>query len=161
MRALPLLIIDDVSSFNDDLNQELPPGTLIDLSTTVWNQGEGAAFDIDVSCYVEGILYQTIRIPLIEPKSPSQAICAIPSPTEAGEFTISVEVESKNQVIDPSSSLEYSIVATVEGQDDESGVLASILSGNNTTIALLIILFSILAGAALYLGPNRVRRPYR
>ena len=161
VRALPLLIIDDVSSLNDDLNQELPPGTLIDLSTTVWNQGEGTAFDIDVSCYVEGILYQTIRIPLIEPNSPSQAICAIPSPTEAGEFTISVEVESKNQVIDPSSLLEYSIVATVEGQDDESGVLASILSGNNTTIALLIILFSILAGAALYLGPNRVRRPYR
>ncbi len=161
VRALPRLMVDDVSSFNDDLNQELPPGTLIDLSTTVWNQGEGAAFDIDVSCHVEGILYETIRIPLIEPNSPAQVTCAIPSPTEPGEFTIFIQIESKNQVIDPSSSLEYSIVATVEGPDDESGILTTILSGSNTSIALLIALFSILCGAALYLGPNKVRKPYR
>ena len=161
VRALPLLMIDDVSSFNDDLNEELPPGTLIDLSTTVWNQGEGAAFDIDVSCHVDGILYQNIRIPLIEPNSPAQVTCAIPAPTEQGEFTISVEIESKNQVIDPSSSLQYSIVAAVEGPIDESGILSTILSGNNTSIALLIVLFSTLCGAALYLGPNKVRKPYR
>ena len=127
----------------------------------MWNHGEGAAFDIDVYCHVEGILYQTIRIPLIEPNSPAQVTCAIPSPTEPGEFEIFVEIESKNQVIDPSSSLEYGIIATVEGQDEESGILSSILSGDNTAIALLIILFSTLCGVALYLGPNRVRRPYR
>ena len=98
---------------------------------------------------------------MIEPNSPAQVTCAIPSPTESGEFIIFVEIESKNQVIDPSSSLEYSIVATVEGQDEESGIFTSILSGNNMTIALLIILFSILCGVALYLGPNKVRRPYR
>ena len=161
VRALPRLMVEDVSSFNDDLNRELSSGTLIDLSTTVWNRGEGAAFDIDAFCRVEGILYQTIRIPLIEPNSPAQVTCAIPSPTEPGEFTISVEIESKNQVIDPSSSLEYSIVATVEGDNDESGILTTILSGNNSSIALLIVLFSILCGAALYLGPNKVRKPYR
>ena len=161
VRALPLLMIDEVTSLNDDLSQELSPGTLFDLSTTVWNQGEGTAFDIDVYCHVEGILFQTVRIPIIQPNSPAQVTCAVPSPTEPGEFTISVEIDSKNQVIDSSSQLEYGIVATVEGPDEESGIFDTILSSNNTTMAILIILFSVFCGVALYLGPNRVRKPYR
>lgn len=161
VRALPLLMIDEVSSLHDDLNQELPPNTLIDITTTVWNQGEGAAFDISVSCHVDHILYATIRLPLIEANSPSQVTCSLPTPSEPGEFTIFVEVESNNQVIDPSSSLEYTVVATVKSHDDKSGVLEAILSGGNTTIALLIGLFSMVCAAALYLGPNKVRKPYR
>ena len=161
VRALPLLMIDEVSSLHDDLNQGLPPNTLIDITTIVWNQGQGAAFDIFVSCYVDDILYATIRLPLIEANSPAQVTCPLPTPSEPGEFTISVEVGSNDQVIDPSSSLEYTVVATVKAQNDKSGVLEDILSGGNTTIAFLIGLFSIVCAAALYLGPNKVRKPYR
>ena len=110
---------------------------------------------------MDQILYATIRLPLIEANSPSQVTCSLPTPSEPGEFTIFVEVESNNQVIDPSSSLEYTVVATVKSHDDKSGVLEAILSGGNTTIALLIGLFSMVCAAALYLGPNKVRKPYR
>ena len=54
-----------MTSQDNDLSEDIDPGLLMDLVFIVENNGKGTAFDIDVSCRVNDVLYETNRIPII------------------------------------------------------------------------------------------------
>ena len=156
VRALPELSISSVTSQDIDLSEDIDPGLLVDLVFIVENSGKGTAFDIDVSCRVNDVLYETNRIPIIPAETLMEAFCSVPAPTEEGPFRITLEITSKEQIISDSSQLTYEVSSFVDGPDEDSGLILS----ENSIIALLVIGFIALLSAAILIGPNRIRRPY-
>ena len=156
VRALPELSISSATSYDIDLSEDIDPGLLVDLVFIVENSGKGTAFDIDVSCRVNDVLYETNRIPIIPAETLMEAFCSVPAPTEEGPFRITLEITSKEQIISDSSQLTYEIISFVDGPDEDSGLILS----ENSIIILLVIGFIALLSAAVLIGPNRIRRPY-
>ena len=156
VRALPELSISSVTSQDIDLSEDIDPGLLLDLVFIVENSGKGTAFDIDVSCRVNDVLYETNRIPIIPAETLMEAFCSVPAPTEEGPFRITLEITSKEQIISDSSQLTYEVSSFVDGPDEDSGLILS----ENSIITLLVIGFIALLSAAILIGPNRIRRPY-
>ena len=156
VRALPELSISSVTSQDIDLSEDIDPGLLVDLVFIVENSGKGTAFDIDVSCRVNDVLYETNRIPIIPAETLMEAFCSVPAPTEEGPFRITLEITSKEQIISDSSELTYEVISFVDGPDEDSGLILS----ENSIITLLVIGFIALLSAAILIGPNRIRRPY-
>ena len=85
-----------------------------------------------------------------------EAFCSVPAPTEEGPFRITLEITSKEQIISDSSQLTYEVSSFVDGPDEDSGLILS----ENSIITLLVIGFIALLSAAIFIGPNRIRRPY-
>jgi len=156
VRALPELSVFSVTSQDIDLLGDIEPGLLVDLVYTVENSGKGTAFDIDVSCWVNDVLYETVRVPIIPAETIMEAFCSVPVPTEEGPFRITLEISSKEQTISDRSQLTYEVVSFVDDPDEDSGLLLS----ENSIIILLLIGFITLLSIAFLIGPNRIRRPY-
>tara|TARA_B100000123_G_scaffold90207_2_gene65509 strand:+ start:1830 stop:4157 length:2328 start_codon:yes stop_codon:yes gene_type:complete len=156
VRALPELSISSVTSQDNDLSEDIDPGLLMDLVFIVENNGKGTAFDIDVSCRVNDVLYETNRIPIIPAETLVEAFCSVPAPTEEGPFRITLEITSKEQIISDNSQLIYEVISFVDDPDEDSGLVLS----ENWIIILLVIGFITLVSIAMLMGPNRIRKPY-
>ena len=156
VRALPELSISSVTSQDNDLSEDIDPGLLMDLVLIVENNGKGTAFDIDVSCRVNDVLYETNRIPIIPAETLVEAFCSVPAPTEEGPFRITLEITSKEQIISDNSQLIYEVISFVDDPDEDSGLVLS----ENWIIILLVIGFITLVSIAMLMGPNRIRKPY-
>ena len=156
VRALPELSISSVTSQDNDLSEDIDPGLLMDLVFIVENNGKGTAFDIDVSCRVNDVLYETNRIPIIPAETLVEAFCSVPAPTEEGPFRITLEITSKEQIISDNSQLIYEAISFVDDPDEDSGLVLS----ENWIIILLVIGFITLVSIAMLMGPNRIRKPY-
>ena len=83
VRALPKLSISSVTSQDIDLSEDIDPGLLVDLVFIVENSGKGTAFDIDVSCGVNDVLYETNRIYHTR-RTLTEAFCSVPAPLRRG-----------------------------------------------------------------------------
>ena len=138
------------------MSEDIDPGLLLDLVFIVENSGKGTAFDIDVSCRVNDVLYETNRLPIIPAETLMEAFCSVPAPTEEGPFRITLEITSKEQIISDGSQLTYEVSSFVGGPDEDPGLILS----ENSIIILLVIAFIALLSAAVLIGPNRIRRPY-
>ncbi len=156
VKALPELSISSVTSQDNDFTEDIDPGLLMDLVFIVENNGKGTAFDIDVSCRVNDVLYETNRIPIIPAETLVEAFCSVPAPTEEGPFRITLEITSKEQIISDNSQLIYEVISFVDDPDEDSGLVLS----ENWIIILLVIGFITLVSIAMLMGPNRIRKPY-
>jgi len=156
VRAMPELSISSVSSVGYDLERNLEPGVLIDLTIIIENRGQGPAFDAGMSCSANGVLYATTKIPLIPAQSPIEAYCTVPAPVEEGLFTIAIELDSKEQLVSENSQMTFETTSNVKEPNDESILELS----ESSIIFSLLTAFIILVSIALFFGPNSIRKPF-
>ena len=157
VKALPVLEVTSFAFTDDTMGSGITPGMLIDFGIVLSNVGHATAFDIDVHCRSDGILYETIRVPVIRTQELVQIFCSVPAPLEEGPFLISAEIDSKDQIVSQNSDLLYETTLEVVEVDVDGGLT---LSDNLLVIASIVIL-GIIPIIAFTLGPSRVNRPYK